>query len=487
MNQLRHVPRPPRRRLSEELDFQRPAEVLACGSDLLDAALADGSALRDWLEARADFEAGVAEALLQARLDFGDQPADPHRRVWLDGLHQHLGANLEELRHRLDLKASEAVGRAIPVPPGSAAWVPALQKRLALYRESNLALQERLCELELDYIQLMGNLSIRRSGRPCPLPEMRHHLLGEDPTVRRAVWESRAALLEELRPTLEDLLDEMLALREQMARNADQPTWNAHRAAWGLPPATWKPEALVAAGLGQARVQRAWDLAVCGLGGDGYRSGAGLELAELVEGLSYHAPALSITLRRLGLLHLLDIQPRSGKFDLDGCLWLPEHQLPVLRMSAHALEDDLCRLLRQLLAAHHGLAECAAGRPPAGILLSPHPAQSREVSAVIRGLLSDYDSGHAARVQRRLAFLRRLELRQALCLEYWAWWLHEHPGASRAQRRRLWTTTQALACPGLAELGSTPDLEDTLFLEPAFFLPDWSPPSLARLLLEAVD
>ncbi|MDP2361265.1 MAG: hypothetical protein Q8O14_11035 [bacterium] len=478
MQRLRGLPRPPRRRLPEDLNLGRPRTALAHARDLLARPLATPGELAAWLEERAEYEAAVEEVLLLARLDLSDQVADAQRHGWLTDLHQELGAPLADLRHRLDRKAWEASGR--DGLPGATDW-PVLARRMELHRESNLVLQERLQVLETEYLLLAGNLAIRRSGRSCPLSEMRHLLSGVDPVARRQVWEERAALLEELRPTFEDLIDEMLALREQVARNADQPSWNALRAAGGQGGVAWRPEDLVAGA--EPMVGRPWDMAACAEGCGGRFAGTADLVAELTDGLSYLAPALALTLRKLTTLGLLDIESHPGKFDLDACLWLPERRLPILRMNAHALEDDLCRFVRHLAEAGLALAEDATRRRE-GVLVLPDRravAQARQaVQAVVGGL----EPAAARCVAERTRLLRQQEARLALAREYWMWLLHENPGMGRTQRRRLWRATLRLIYPGLAADREGPELEDTLFLEAAFFLPDWTPPSLARHLME---
>lgn len=483
MHHLRHLPRPPRRHLPEELNLHRAAAVLEAGRELLARPVAGAADLQQWLAHRAEYDAAVEEALLLARLEFGDQPADPHRRSWLSGLHEELGAPLAELRHRLDRKVWESPARADLPEAWQATQAPALRRRLVLFRESNLALEVRLGQLELDYVHLASALSIPRSGRPCHLAEMRHLLQREDPVTRRAVWEERAALLAGLRPAFEDLLDEMLALREQIARNGDRPDWNSWRAAQGLAPAAWGAADLAA--LAAPAAQRPWDMAACGDGGGGRFADPEIMVEELAEDLSYHAPRLAGALRRMQILRLLDLRARPGKLDLDACLWLAEHRLPLLHMSFLDLEDDLCRFLRHLQAAERGLAECAAGRPPAGTRLDPDSAAREEARVVADDLLGDLEPEQARRSRARLEALRRLELRQSLCGEAWAWWAGEKPGAGREARRGAWTRLLALAWPGLAGKAGRPELEDTLFLETAVFLPDWAPPSRARYLLGA--
>jgi hypothetical protein len=478
VNALRRLPRPPRRHLPEELDFLKVEEALAWGRGLAEASPGSPAAFAEWLRARAEFEAALAESLLLARLDFIDQPADPRRRGWLEDLHRQAGARWEELRHRLDLAAWQV--RALLEGAARAPWEPALRGRLALYRESNLALKERLAELALDYAGLLGSLAIERAGRSCPLAEMRHLLQGDDPTVRRAVWEARAQRLEDLRPALEDLLDETLALREQIARNADHPDWNAYRVAQGRGPRPWRPEDLLRAAAGRERAARPWDLARAE--GGQRPMGAGQVLAELADGLSYHEPALARTLRLLELSGLLDLEARPGKFDLDACFWLPERRLPLLRLGALALEDDLERGLSLLLAARRAM-EGEAG-PPGRVLLPSCAEDLPRARGIAGGLFSEYEPGQARLMEQRVEGIRRLEACRALTVEYWGRWLHGNPGAGRVQRRRVWCAALALAFPGVKELGNAPDLEDTLFLETAFFLPDWHPPSRAALLLE---
>ncbi len=476
MNHLRRLPRPARQWVPEDLAFHHVRAALAYGRGLLDTNVAGAAALLEWIQRRHEYEACLRETLLLARLDHGDQVTDLSRREWLNGLQQDLGAARTELDHRLDGHyLASPVRDSLPDALRAAVEGPLLIRQRC-WRESNLALLERLQELQLEYIQLMGNLTVQWVGRCASLPELRHQLRDGDPLTRRRVWEARAAGLATLRPELEDMLDETLALREQVARNAECQDWNGYLALLGREP--WPGEESEE----EVSLEAPWDmLASCTPVAD--QTGAEPEqvLADLQEWLAVAEPAVDDTLTRLRTSRLLDLQDRPGKVELEFCAWLPERRLPVLRLSAYQLSDDLCRFLRHLHAAHRALTERGRGLSRLDPVVELLPEDLRWTVGVAEGLLREraLSPDQLQRSHHHLQLTRRQELAGARRQERWAWWVHENPGAPRELRRLRWRHELG----GERMNGAEPAaVEDTLFLESAFFLPEWGPPSLALIL-----
>jgi len=351
-----------------------------------------------------------------------------------------------------------------------------LQRRLELYRESNLALLDRLRELEHGYLHLSGRLVFQRCGQDCSPAEARHLLGGADGVIRRAAWEARAAHVANLRLEFEDMVDEVLALREQVARNADQPTWNAFRQARGegLSPRPWNT---APADLSVAR--QPWDIAHCqeepcslfGEGEDG--------LDELADTLSYHAPRLALLLRRLLLHGLLERPRRAPLLDMDACFWLPRHGLPLLKLDLQAMDDRLELLLALVARGRHAMASVAGhtGNCLPGLVLWPRQEDVQLARSAVDAMLAELGATRATAFRRRLDALSRREEAESLSRECWVWWAHEEPGAGRATRRRRWLELQLRLHPGLEGCGLEESVADTHFLQGDFFLPDWAPPS----------
>jgi hypothetical protein len=478
MNHLRRLPRPARQRVPEELAFHHVRDALDYGRMLVSEDVRTPASLEEWVRHRHEYDACLGETMLLARLDYSDQVADTSRRDWLDGLHQDLGATRLELDHRLDAHYLSSPARSsLPNELQAAVEVPLLVRQRT-WMETNLALLERIQELELEYIQVMGNLSVPWVGRPASLPELRHQLKSCDPLARRRAWEARGAALSKVRPELEDLLDEMLALREQVARNANCQDWNGYLALLGREP--WPGEDVQAL----ASTEAPWDLlAPCALVDVQESEDPEQILADLQEWLKEADSDVDDTLTRLRTSRLLDLVDRPGKFELDCCGWLAERRLPVLRLSAYQLSDDLCRFLRLLHAAHRALSERGLGLSRLEPVVELEPVDLQWAVKVAEQLLQErgLDSGRAQRSRQRLQHARRLELDAARRQERWAWWVHENPGAPRELRRLQWVH-QLVDTPALDV--SPAEVADTLFLETAFFLPEWGPPSLALVLEE---
>jgi hypothetical protein len=472
---LRHLPAAPRRHLPESLDPQRPGAILEHARLLLEEDVSTPASLTSWLAHRAEFEAAVEEGLLVARLEVAEQPSDPLRRAWLEHLHQDLGAALEEMRHRLDEKVWQAPARH-HLKPDDRQWERALEARLSLYREHNLALLDRLRELEHAYLHLCGRLVFPRCGQDCSPAEARHLLAGSDGVIRRAVWEARAAHLESLRADFEDMMDEVLALREQVARNADQPTWNHFRLARGetFPQRPWDMASGAVDGHGEP-----WDIAplaepIPPLFGDGPDS-----LDELADALSYHAPRLALMLRHLLVHGLLERPHKAPLVDVDACFWLPAHGLPLLRLDLVNLDDRLEHLLALVARGrHHMAAQMGQGRGCLpGLVLWPRAEDLQLARGAVAALLADVGRVAALAFTQRQEVLRKGEQAECLVRELWTNWAHQEPGAGREERRRRWLDLQVRLHPGLAQGAHQENLADTLFLHGDFFLPDWAPPS----------
>lgn len=475
MNHLRRLPRPPRRHVPEDLAFHRTAEALEHMRSLLCLPVRTPAELEIWVCHRREAEACLRETLLLARLDFAEQVADSGRRDWLDTLHQDMGAVRMDLDHRLDQHYLDSPARdGLPAALRESCEGP-LARRRSVWMETNLVLLERLQQLELEYIQVLGHLQADWSGAPATLAVLRHHLEGADPIMRRKAWELRASLLVAARPELEDLLDEVLALREQVARNAERGDWNHYAGACGLGqpptgvhvdgpgPGEW-PEAPGPIPVEEMELSRL---------------SLGQVVDEVLDWLGYHRPAEGRTLALLKARELLDLEDRPGKFGIELCAWLPERRLPFVRMGTSDLFFDLGRFLRLVHAAHRLLGS-AAGEVPPACVATVEAEDLRRATDVVDGLLTERavppaDLRHILAWRRAM---RRRELAEARHREAWSSWLHAHPGQTREERRRRWREGLSGGLPaGLDPVA----VEDTLFLATSFFLPAWGAVSAAVL------
>ncbi len=467
MNHLRRLPRPPRRYVPEELAFHRTAEALGHLRGLLRQPVGTAAELETWLRHRWEAESCLRETLLLARLDFAEQVADSGRRDWLDSLHQDMGAVRMDLDHRLDLHYLASPARAaLPAGLRETCESP-LHRRQAVWMETNLVLLERLQQLELEYIQVLGHLQTGWSGAPATLAVLRHHLVGPDPIMRRKAWELRAGLLASARPELEDLLDEVLALREQVARNAECGDWNHYAAACG-------GRSIAPARDGQCPDHLPWP------GDAGAIPTEELQLSrlslphvvdEVMDWLGYHRPEVGRTLALLKARDLLDLEDRPGKFGIELCAWLPERHLPFIRMASCDLFYDLGRFLRLLHVSHRLMAR-RGDLVSQDCVASVDAEDLRCATEVVGGLLMEraVPPSGLERVLGWRRAMRRRELAEVRHRERWTCWMHANPGEPRLERRKRWRD----GLDGSLPAGLDPAaVEDTLFLETAFFLPGW--------------
>jgi len=467
VNHLRRLPRPPRRFVPEELAFHRTAEALDHLRGLLRMPVGTAPELETWLRHRWEAETCLRETLLLARLDFAEQVADSGRRDWLDSLHQDMGAVRMDLDHRLDLHYLASPARGLLPPRLRETCEAPLLRRRSVWMDTNLVLLERLQQLELEYIQVLGHLQTTWSGAPATLAMLRQHLVGPDPIMRRKAWELRAGLLASARPELEDLLDEVLALREQVARNAERGDWNRYAVDSGLVADNFcgdesRPGTL--AWPAEAGVIPCEELALSRL--------STLHVVdEVLDWLGYHRPEVGRTLALLKARDLLDLEDRPGKLGIELCAWLPERRLPFIRMGSRDLVFDLGRFLRLLQAAHRLLGRREELTPP-DCVATVCAADLRCATEVVDGLLTEraVPPADLKRVLEWRRAMRRRELAEARHREAWSAWMHANPGVPRSVRRRSWREGLAGGLPA----GLDPQaVEDTLFLETSFFLPAW--------------
>lgn len=480
MHHLKNLPsRHPRRFLPPAFNAVRPADVLAEGTRLLAKIPGQPGELADWLAGRLELERAIKEARLLAKLDFYDQPGDPMRRLWLDGFQQDLVPAWLELRHRLDLALLAAPALdGLPSERRERLLEPLL-RRESLYMETNLILLQRLAEIENEAIAVLG-------GLPNPAVSGEASPALEDAAARREAWRARLDAAAELQDILDDLIDELHAVREQIARNCELNDWSAFEAAKhgesvdadGRRACLDRCARELAADARTApgRVTGPWDLlGTAGAVQGGCDAGSQVLLDRLLAGFDGIDGELAEALGEMRASGRLLLEGGAGRVAFSGCLWLPEHGLPVLHLSGLGAHQDLAVLLRLFATAMLGRARERGQEIETADARTMLPVEALAVAAAEAwveelGPLCGGDPAQVAAERRRGALREIAGL--ALRLE-WEENLHALPGLDRTERAESWLRLRReqaafdLSAEDEARLGRE------ILLDPMIYSTDW--------------
>ena len=91
---------------------------------------------------------------------------------------------------------------------------------IELFREENIAIQEKITQLETKYGTIYGKMNVMFDGEEKTMAQLSVYLKEQDRAVREKAWHLRMNRLAEDRDTFNQLFDEMKALRIEEAKNA---------------------------------------------------------------------------------------------------------------------------------------------------------------------------------------------------------------------------------------------------------------------------
>ncbi len=91
---------------------------------------------------------------------------------------------------------------------------------IELFREENIAIQEKITQLETKYGSIYGKMNVMYEGEEKTMAQLSVYFKEQNRAVREEVWKLRMNRLAEDKNALNDLFDEMKALRIQEAKNA---------------------------------------------------------------------------------------------------------------------------------------------------------------------------------------------------------------------------------------------------------------------------
>lgn len=91
---------------------------------------------------------------------------------------------------------------------------------IELFREENIAIQEKITQLETKYGSIFGKMSVNFDNEEKTMAQLNIYLKNEDREIRKKAWSLKMDRLAQDRDELNQLFNEMLALRIQEAKNA---------------------------------------------------------------------------------------------------------------------------------------------------------------------------------------------------------------------------------------------------------------------------
>lgn len=96
-----------------------------------------------------------------------------------------------------------------------------LRRDIELYRDKNIPVQTELGQLNTQYNQIAGSLTVEWEGEDLPLPKVQKYLKSSDREVRKKAWLAIQEARRQKKKPLDDLFDKMIDLRDQLAKNTD--------------------------------------------------------------------------------------------------------------------------------------------------------------------------------------------------------------------------------------------------------------------------
>ncbi len=449
----------PRQIVDQTLQFGKRADVLALAEDLSNRPVETRQQLEHWLRERQEFYDGFDEAFNLAQIDYFLNLQDMGRREWLSHFTQDLLPNLRSIRHEWNCKYLSSPARAELDMDVWGEIDYLIETQFRLYRETNLALQQRVDDLEAEYQMRLGCMSVSVGDREVGVADVMRLLQDPDRKVREAAWTGMAQRLVEEADVMEDMFDEMLALREQIARNADYSNYQVYKfrrlmrrdyrtSDCELLHTTVKQEVLpLQQELLQARRQklgldelRPWDLHVCALGGERTRvEQTPKEIVDQLRAILQRIdPRLGHRLHALQEMGVLDLEPRPGKYYGSLNRQLRERRLPYVLMNLHGGVDDLLSLVYQVSQANLTMMtrdmdnrDLATPRREFALL------SARLLELLVADHLRDQNEAGVClwhsqvhRVVHRLC--------QTVRINEYEFWLYRKGGVPREERHRYW-------------------------------------------------
>jgi len=418
---------------------------------------------------RSDLDAAAAEAASVLYINMTCHTDDAaHNKAYLDHI-QNVQPKLKESGFELDKKITRSPFVA-ELDPKYAVYLRNTRAGVELFRIENVPIETKLAELDQEYSQICGAMTVEFRGQERTIPQMSPFQEDTDRATREAAWRTVAERRYRDKERIAEIFDEMVKLRHQIALNAGFVNFrdymfkakrrfeytpdDCHRFAEGVQrvcvPAMRKLHAERAASLGIPKL-RPWDLFVDVRGRSALKPFVTAD--EMVHRSSrlFHRmePSLGRMFDTLRLGGCLDLETRKGKAPGGYQANRDWIRKPFIFMNAAGIQRDVETIVHEaghafhaLLSRHDPLLAYRAEIPlefaevaSMGMELTAHPFLDEFYPPDAQGVSPD-----AMRAQRvHLEAIAGL-LPIVAAVDQFQHWVYTNTGHTRAQREAYWST-----------------------------------------------
>ncbi|MBC7772486.1 MAG: M3 family oligoendopeptidase [Pyrinomonadaceae bacterium] len=438
--------------------------------ELVNRPVTSAHDLEDLIRDRSDVDAAAAEAASMLYINMTchtDNAA--HNKAYLDHI-QNVQPNLKDVGFELDKKITASPFVSQLDSKRYHVYLRNMQAGVELFRPENVALETQIAELDQEYSQICGAMTVMFRGEERTIPQMSPHQENTDRAVREEAWRLVAERRRQDKDRIGDIFDQMVKLRHQIALNAGFANFrdfmfkakrrfeytpaDCDQFALGVEqvcvPAMRRLHAERAKSLGIPKL-RPWDLHVDVKGRSALKPFFTAD--EMVQRTSrlFHRmePSLGQMFDTLRSGGCLDLESRKGKAPGGYQANRDWIRKPFIFMNAAGIQRDVETIIHEaghafhaLLSRHDPLLAYRADIPlefaevaSMGMELTAHPFLDefypKETAA---------SNGEASRAQRvHLESITTL-LPVVAAVDQFQHWMYTNPNHTRAEREAYWVT-----------------------------------------------
>ncbi len=452
----------PRVFLSDDFVANSFEAIESAYQELLDRDISTKETLEQWCRDWSEVDSVVAEESSRRYVQntcFTEDPQVKARYMeWL----KEIQPGLKKIGFDMDRKfiASPALDQMDQTEFGM--WIRSVKNSVELFREENIPLQTEENELEANYDEVIGGMTVDFDGETRTLPYMGRILQETDRDRREQAFRLVNSRIMQDEEKIQDIFDRQLKLRHQMALNCGVDNYRTLRFRQ-LERFDYGPDEclqfhdsiekvvlpLVRERLERRREQmgleklRPWDTSVDPMGRSPLRP---LEKGtELIDGcrqvFSKVHPDLEGMFNILIDGDLLDLESRKGKAPGGYQACFHEIRKPFIFMNAAGKQGDVETLLHEGGHAFHSIES----RDHTLIANRSAPIEYCEVASMAMELLGapHLDVFYGAGEEVNRARIDHLEgiihlFPWVAMIDSFQHWLYTHPGHSREERKETW-------------------------------------------------
>lgn len=188
--------------------------------ELVDRSLASAGDLEALIRDRSDLDAAAAEAgsMLYINMTCHTDNA-AHNKAYLDHI-QTVQPNLKDVGFELDKKITGSSFVSELDPARYHVYLRNMRTGVELFRPENVAIETQIAELDQEYSQICGVMTVQFQGQERTIPQMSPFQESTDRATREEAWRLVAQRRFQDKDRIGDIFDQMVKLRHQIALNA---------------------------------------------------------------------------------------------------------------------------------------------------------------------------------------------------------------------------------------------------------------------------